>query len=133
MRRQLVARLTLLVGIFCAFSQISGALHWVLVEHARCAEHAEWVHVGEDDHAHSDAAATPASVSVQAAGTDEHGHDHCDFLRTPREVTLAPPARASLPVPQVLGCAGQVRRSDSKAPMARYELAPKTSPPGYAS
>jgi hypothetical protein len=132
-RRQLIARLTLLVGIFCVFSQVSGALHWVLVEHARCAEHGEWAHVGEGEHAHSDAPTAPASVSVQAGGTDEHGHDHCDFLRTPRELTLAPSARALLPVPRVVGSSGQVRCSDSKATIARYELAPKTSPPAYES
>jgi hypothetical protein len=132
-RHQLIAPLTLLVGIFCAFSQVSGALHWVLVEHARCAEHGEWVHVGEGEQAHSDAATAPASVSVEAEGTDEHGHDHCDFLRTPRELTLAPSARASLPVPRVVGSSGQVRCSDSKATIARYELAPKTSPPASES
>jgi hypothetical protein len=125
--------LTLLVGIFCAFSQVSGALHWVLVEHARCAQHGEWVHVGEGDHAHSDAAATPASVSVQAAGSDEHGHDHCDFLPTPRELTLVRSAQSSLPAPRVIDSSGDVRCSDSKAPISLYELAPKTSPPGYAS
>jgi hypothetical protein len=81
-RRQLLKRLTLLVGIFCALSQVSGALHWVLVEHARCAEHGDWVHAGESDHGHSDAAAPDtaapdaASVSVQAADSDEHGNDH---------------------------------------------------------
>jgi hypothetical protein len=132
-RRQLVARLTLLVGIFCAFSQVSGALHWVLIEHARCAEHGEWVHAGEGDHAHSDASTAPASVSVQAGGTDEHGHDHCDFLRAPRELTLVSSAPTSLPAPQIMRSSGGVRGSDSKAPIARYELAPKTSPPGYAS
>lgn len=132
-RRQLVAHLTLLIGIFCAFSQVTGALHWVIVEHTRCAEHSEWVHVGEGNHAHSYAPTPTASLSVQAASADEHAHDHCDFLRTPRESTLAPSARASLPLPWVIGSFGQVRCSDSKAPLARYELAPKTSPPGYAS
>jgi hypothetical protein len=105
----------------------------VLIEHAQCAEHGEWVHVGEGDHAHSDAATTPASVSVQAGGTDKHGHDHCDLLRTPRELTLAPSTRTSLPAPRVIGSSGQMRCSDSKASIARYELAPKTSPPGYES
>jgi hypothetical protein len=133
MRRQLLARLTLLVGILCAFSQVSGALHWVLVEHARCAEHGAWVHVGEGDHTHSDAPAAPASVSVQAGDSDEHGHDHCDFLRTPRELTLASSPRTALPLPRVTGSSGQVRPSDSKASIARYELAPKTSPPSYGS
>lgn len=132
-RRQLIARLTLLVGLFCAFSQVSGALHWVLVEHAQCAEHGEWVHVGEGDHAHSDDPTAPASVSVQAGSTDEHGHDHCDFLRSPRELALGPSARASLPLLRFTGASGQVRGSDSKASIARYELAPKTSPPGHAS
>lgn len=132
-RRQLVASLTLLLGIFCAFSQVSGALHWVLVEHARCAQHGEWVHVGEDDHAHSAAPTRAASVSVEAAGTDEHGHDHCHFLRAPRELTLVPTAHTSLPEPWIVGSSVEVRGSDSKAPTTRYELAPKTSPPRYES
>jgi hypothetical protein len=132
-RRQLVAHLMLLVGLFCAFSQVSGALHWVLVEHARCAEHDAWVHADESDHSHSDAPAAPTSVSAQAAGADEHGHDHCDSLRTPRELTLVASARSSLSAPLVLGSSGEMRRSDSKAPAASYELAPKTSPPAWAS
>lgn len=132
-RRQLVAYSTLLVGLFCAFSQVSGALHWVLVEHARCAEHGELIHVGEGDHGHSDASVAPASASVEAAVADEHGHDHCDFLRTPRELMLAPSAQTALPVPRVIGSSGDVGWSDSKALIARYELAPKTSPPDCAS
>ena len=128
-RRQLLARLTLLVGICCVFSQLSGALHWVLIEHARCAEHGEWVHVGDGDHAQSDVATAPDSVSIEAGSSETHGHDHCDFLRTPRELALAPSAPVSLPVPRVTGCSGQVRCSDAKASITRYELAPKTSPP----
>lgn len=133
MRRQLVARLTLLVGIFCAFSQISGALHWVLVEHARCAEHGELVHTSDGDHAHSDTSAAPSSVSIEAGGSNEHGHDHCEVSPAPRELMLVSSAPISLPPASVTGSSGDVRCSDAKASIAGYALAPKTSPPASAS
>jgi hypothetical protein len=129
LRHQLLARLTLLVGIFCVLSQISGALHWVLVEHAQCAEHGEWVHVGQRDDPHSEASSARDSACVEAGGRDAHGHHHCDFLPGPRELALVPSAE-HLPVETlVVDARGDVQSSDSRVLTARYELAPKTSPP----
>jgi hypothetical protein len=129
LRRQLLARLTLLVGLFCSFSQLTGALHWVVVQHERCAEHGDWVHAGEGHHSNPQAPAAPAPLSITSADLEAHGHDHCQFLFEQRELTLPSRVTASLQAP-----AREARAHDERAPegavrASLYELAPKTSPP----
>jgi hypothetical protein len=137
LRRQLLPRLALLLGLFCAYSQISGALHWVLVQHARCAEHGEWIHAehGEGghavagDHGHAEPAAPSQSSEARPADDEAHGHDHCTFLVTPPELTPEAGTLASLAPAPTGGAAGFCRASDRGAPSALYLLAPTTSPP----
>jgi hypothetical protein len=124
--------LTLLLGLFCTFSQVSGALHWVLVEHERCSEHGELVHAG-DSHGSDADAPPPLAVSITAEHVEGHAHEHCEFLLDSREVTLRPSSTASLLAPPLLGCFSHLRASDTDARFVLYELAPKTSPPARAS
>jgi hypothetical protein len=139
-RRPLLARITLLVGLFCIFSQVSGALHWALVEHVRCAEHGDWVHEGEahaeveahaEGEAHAEASPEPSSEpGLQAPGADEHGHDHCLYLADRRDPSL-PSAALALIDSRVGGwSAAAPGERDAVASALAYELAPKTSPPG---
>jgi hypothetical protein len=133
LRRQLLPRLTLLLGLFCAYSQVSSTLHWLLVEHARCADHGEWVHVAEEHHAHEAEDATPASPSVAAAERDAHGHDHCQFLVDARSLTPVSRPEALIPSPTESLGPDLIGPSDCSLPVALYRLAPKTSPPAARS
>jgi len=134
LRRQLLPRLTLLLGLFAAYAQVSSTLHWVMVQHARCADHGEWVHVGEGHDAHEAEHATQASPGVAAADGEIHDHDHCHFLVDPRTFAAVPPPKVVLSPPGEWLGPGLTRRSDAAGgQLALYELAPKTSPPAARS
>jgi hypothetical protein len=131
--RQLLPRLTLLLGLFAAYSQVSSTLHWVVVQHVRCADHGEWVHVGEGHHAHEAEHATQASPSVAAADGESHGHDHCHFLVDPRTFAAVPSPKVVLSHAGEWSRPGLTRPSDAGRQILLYELAPKTSPPAARS
>jgi hypothetical protein len=132
-RRQLLPRLTLLLGLFAAYSQVSSTLHWVLVQHVRCADHGEWVHAGEGHHADEAEHATQTSPSVAAADGETHGHDHCHFLVDPRTFAVISPPRVVLAQLGECMAAGITCPSNTGWQSALYELAPKTSPPAARS
>lgn len=132
LRHQLLPRLTLLVGLFCAYSQVSTTLHWVLVQHVRCAEHGDWVHGEEHGHVAAAGAAT-ASASFVAVDGESHEHDHCHFLVDPRELALRPSAQVGLRPEPAGAVRASVRLAEAGAGSALYELAPKTSPPARSS
>jgi hypothetical protein len=129
LRRHLLARLTLLLGLLCMVSQLSGELHWALVEHQRCADHGEWIHEGDHHHAGSEEAAAPAPLSVTSPDDDAHDHDHCQVLTDRRELGLAPSATTPLEAPAAHAVTGLERATPVVAASALYRLAPKTSPP----
>ena len=133
LRRQLLPRLTLLLGLFAAYSQVSSTLHWVLVQHVRCADHGEWVHVGEGHHAQEAEHATQTSPSGAAADGETHGHDHCHFLVDPRTFAVILPPRVVLAQAGEWIGAGIAGPPDAGRQIALYELAPKTSPPAARS
>jgi hypothetical protein len=133
LRRQLLPRLTLLLGLFAAYSQVSSTLHWVIVQHVRCADHGEWVHVGEGHPAHEAEHATHTSPSVAAADADTHGHEHCHLLVDPRTFAPIPAPKVVLSAPGESMGPGLMRPADAGRQIALYELAPKTSPPAARS
>src|SRR5687768_8191174 len=85
----------IVVAIACAAVQLSSTFHFVLVAHAVCAEHGEFIHESAGGHRHShavDRAASPerrASAVTAAAHDDEH--PHCATFADRRErLSVAP-------------------------------------------
>jgi len=121
----------------CLVAQLLGWVHLIAVEHARCPEHGEALHV-------KDGAASPALAhalhagdahtesSVDAAPPELHADDHCSWLAERRDARLAPAiAAVSLPL-------AEAPRLPALAPppcassALLYRLAPKQSPPTWS-
>ena len=134
-RQALLRRLTVwVVGFVCLSAQFTAALHMVLVEHVRCAEHGELVHVDGDQHA-DHARADQRGVSSggptisSSSGDGDHGHDHCLICSERRKLALLPTTIPELRAPE----GGDVLLAlcpDASLYTPRiYSYAPKTSPP----
>jgi hypothetical protein len=113
--------------------QVAGSLHYVLIEHVRCAAHGELTH-GEPDHAgdaHHAAAATShdhETAHAIAAERAAHGHDHCPVATERREDVAVSACDqwvepAAFIVERLLDA---TTRASRDAPLL---YAPKTSPP----
>lgn len=148
--RALARPLTVVAALLCLGAQLSPALHMLLVEHVRCAQHGEWVHashdpaVGEDQaglrgghSSHSELSAASEGGTSHLAelrpGAEERAHEHCltcvvepsaSLRSSMAEVTLLePPLTTARPALGVLDL-GSSRR---------YMLAPKASPPAFVA
>lgn len=131
----------LLAGLY-ALSLTGSFLHQVLVQHVRCAEHGDLIHVADADRA--DHAAW--TIVPDAAGTDtvdtgaldrghseDHDHDHCTIVAFSQTPTCTSEPRGGITprlfelqdeaLPPALAMRGVVVDAD------RYRLAPKGSPP----
>ncbi len=122
------------IAALCLAAQGLVLGHYALVEHTRCAEHGELVHVGghADAHGTEHGAGAAADVASDLITTGEAAHDesheHCATCSERRKVICAPAPivatvsvrvdPSSTPVVQVFG-----------ASRAVYWIAPKTSPP----
>ena len=129
---RVIAALALAVGVFVQFSS---ALHFVLVEHAICAEHGELVHESEphDTGSHAERPLDVDEASVVASGSTDlqHGHEHCAGLGTLRDAAAIPPRSDAQSLVRPTGEAaalGPALRSGDP-PFALFLLAPKNSPP----
>ena len=109
--------------------QLSAVAHEVLVEHVRCAEHGELVHVG--DEAGGDALAFGVTRDAPPEASPHARHEHCG-------VTLAEAASA------LLARRSSLARNEAHRPLLAFAeityatapvhvLAPKTSPPSTLS
>lgn len=114
-------------GLFLV-SNLAGLFHYATTRHVRCAEHNELIHVGK---AHFDPGAlvvSGESVSPVAASI-QGGHDHCSITILHRErmavLTIPVEVRPAAPTPADPPQHGQ----RDHASIARYVVAPKTSPP----
>ena len=132
-RQALLRRVTVWVGLLCLYAQFASALHMLLVEHVRCAEHGELIHANGDKHEDHDSASRELSSSGPTIGVSsrhaDHGHDHCLTCSERRKLALLPPMLPELRAPEdrfaVLATGW-----DAPFPSLRiYSLAPKTSPP----
>lgn len=128
------------LAVASALLHLSFALHFVLVDHVRCADHGEWVHGAQHDHTQ---AAGPSLAQVEqssgkvafqrTSGDEGHEHEHC-LVQTERRKQLAlAPAVADL-TPKPAAAETETRAVLRKAPRFRsarpiYAFAPKTSPP----
>lgn len=124
--------LTICVAGLALFAQLSSALHFAVESHEICAEHGDWVHADSGvalGGAHGVSNAEALDAISPAAGSEDHGHDHCTAVSsrelearaplTEVAVSLASYATDSLHGPWV----------DAPSPAGIYAFAPKTSPP----
>lgn len=142
--------LAMAVVAFSLVAQLSGFVHFLLVEHVVCPEHGELVHVDQlgahprsgkahpgepglhaDHGTEDDGHPTLRSVSAE----DGHEHDHCAVRSERRETFALPPADLS----SVVGIAAApligalVARSEPAQSIPLLFLAPKNSPPAVLS
>jgi hypothetical protein len=128
--------LALIVVAFTLASQASSLAHLVLIEHAVCPEHGEWLHADElATHAegapgnapHAETSSIRATVPTDGFG---HEHEHCAVLSERRQSLAEEPSS-----PVVLLSVGPDRVSGgptyalSARSVPIFQLAPKTSPP----
>jgi hypothetical protein len=120
--------------LLCLGAQFSAAFHALLVEHVRCAEHGEWVHVeseraeGEraDDYVGARGEAPREERAFTAPGTAD---EHCPICSELRKVALLLPSVPELRAPALDGEASRSRRQAPLHSARVYSFAPKTSPP----
>jgi hypothetical protein len=133
-RQALLRRLTVWDGLLCLSAQFASALHMVLVEHVRCAEHGELVHAdGEHDADHAGAdqrdVSSDGPTISSSSGDADHGHDHCLICSERRKLTLLPTAIPELLAPEVSNLLLALCPDASLYTSRVYSYAPKTSPP----
>lgn len=122
-------------ALVCLFGHTSALLHTVFVEHARCPEHGESMHVGAGDrvaivHVHVDASHSDGpAVRNAAAAAQEHGHEHCLGVCDRRGATVPPKTGTVVSAP--LACDAHAAPHALLRAAARplFLLAPKNSPP----
>jgi hypothetical protein len=115
--------------LLCLGAQFSTVLHELLVEHRRCAEHGEWVHV-DREHADSrvDARGEPAPDGpvFTAPGAPD---DHCLVCSELRKLGLPAPSIPELCAPTLDDDAAPIGQRSPAHSASIYSFAPKTSPP----
>lgn len=124
-----------------ALASLLTALHGLHVDHVRCAEHGEMVHVHDEEGADDAPAASQAAPDdgAQHIGSSApplaHAHDHCQALsvREQGDAFAMSPASA-VTLPGAPSNAVLVARSAPQGTIATtgpppLTLAPKTSPP----
>lgn len=127
----------------CLLTPILGYAHLLLVQHARCPEHGELVHVegaGAADAAQNASLLLSSKLETRTdepqvalestPEVDAHEHDHCVAVLARK--TDAPLASAGPSLPDhasTLSRRGLVHDAVLRAATALYLLAPKNSPP----
>lgn len=141
MRDRAATRLVLrlwagLLALLLCGSSLSETAHFLLVQHAVCAEHGELIELHDRSAAAEALHDAAPEHGTQASAPDLEGeHEHCQLLgRRQQELTL----------PEVAGVAVVPRAPESgralldaptaaRAPVSALSLAPKTSPPSLAA
>jgi hypothetical protein len=129
--RRLVRFAVALAGTLGLVALLSVELHYLLVQHVRCAEHGELVHASGSEAGPGAALHTGHGVRVAPADADgaledEH-HDHCGVV-----TERAQPARGVIAVLLPLTEPRGATISETVGVRASVDvvlLAPKTSPP----
>lgn len=119
----------LTLAITLLLVQLGGAWHLAWKDHARCAEHGEWIDVDHTVTAAS-AAAPSHGPQVDAAGSSSRAHDHCTILEASRVrgITWDGGLAASPAKPVVRACLTPAVEP-VEIGFELYLLAPKHSPP----
>jgi hypothetical protein len=133
-RRRAAGLALLLVAV-----QGAGLAHLLFERHEVCPEHGELVHAGDGHGAHGvhapkalAPAADSSGLAVRAphSSAGEHGDDHCDALATRRELAILPANSHGLLLAAAVQPGGAPASSEARLePRARYDVAPKQSPP----
>ena len=125
------------LGLLLVVVQGASLGHLLLERHEVCPEHGELIHAGVAGAGHGWGAGQPAGAeserAVRAPHASEaiaHSDDHCTALATRRELALLPASGGELSV----GPSGEVgtlppRANTQHESRARYDVAPKQSPP----
>lgn len=131
---QLRRLLAACVAMLCVAVQGASITHLLLTRHAVCLEHGELVHA-EDDALAAGALAAPAPGGVaigsaRGSAVAEHADEHCAVLATRREYAILSAPAQALAAP-VAGSDAALPPSDTPRAegRARYDVAPKQSPP----
>lgn len=144
LRRAFARRLAAGVGAVFLLAQIGAFYHHAVVEHEYCEEHGELIHAGTSsgsDRApdprggaagggeEKDAALESGEAAEAGHGHDHGEHEHCHIQPT----TRAEPASACVsPIGEAAARGASLALPESAEAgesEARFELAPKTSPP----
>jgi hypothetical protein len=134
-RRAAWARfLALVMAALTVASQASSVTHLLLVEHAVCPQHGEWIHADQlAEHAESSPAdthhaRTKLEAPLQPDG--EHEHEHCAAVSDRRELLTGEARSFSASLPP---CDDHAALSSTHEPRVRvvplFYIAPKNSPP----
>jgi hypothetical protein len=115
--------------LLCLGAQLSTALHALLVEHTRCAEHGEWVHV-EREHADGHVAARGDPAPDGPVFSAPHAaDDHCLVCSDVRKLAVLTASSPGLRAPTLHAEAAPNGKRWSVRSASIYSFAPKTSPP----
>jgi hypothetical protein len=126
--------LAFVVAAIALASQLSSLAHHLLVAHAVCPRHGEWMHADElaaHESSTVDASQADALATWSALPTDNgHEHEHCAVVSDRRQ-SLAAQARSRIVSPAAdvahVAMGGPCEASTGSVPLLR--LAPKNSPP----
>ena len=125
----------LLTFLFLA-GNLGAVLHAAVERHARCPEHGHLIHI-EDDAAQPHSlevvldAAESGTVVIRSTESpaDGHDHEHCHICQISRMRTLPGQTSSMLVAPATAQHQPHTSAVVLRADLARYTLAPKTSPP----
>ena len=118
------------LALLCLASQAAALAHVVLVAHAACAEHGEWIdaRAGEGPRHAAPLPSNDPSLATTGGAAAAHSHDHCTVATqrdNPRPV--GPLALAVTSGPERV--AGVEPGACPSAPLDALDVAPKSSPP----
>jgi hypothetical protein len=124
--------LSLLVAVLLTASSLSQVAHFVLVQHAFCAEHGELLELSGASARAETPSASGDDQQTQVTPRDaSEEHDHCQLLaRSQREqLAISPPIVAVAPAQVSAPLAIAAAQASTYDQLQRWLLAPKTSPP----
>lgn len=126
-----VRQLWAVLGVLCLFSQAVPLLHFLAVDHVRCAEHGDWVHAGEahGPDLNADADIRPIEEATLDASTQHGDHEHCVLCADCPDHAW-PGHRSSAVAVWAAESSADAQTGTAQLPAALiYLFAPKTSPP----
>jgi hypothetical protein len=121
----------LLALVLCGGS-LGEAAHFLLVQHAICAEHGELIEVHEGSHASEPSHDTTLEHGTRASAPEEAGeHEHCQLLGLRQQELTLPEVAVATAIPQPSASHAGLLDAPTTAlvSLSALSLAPKTSPP----
>ncbi len=119
----------LTLAITLLLVQLGGAWHLAWNDHARCAEHGEWVDVARPATVTS-AVESSHGPQVDASDSSSKSHDHCTVVESSRIRGIEWSGGFDASAPRSLVLPSSVRATEpGEVGFALYLLAPKHGPP----